>query len=618
MIKSFLLSLLLCCSFISQAQSTNALAALQQGSQFLPVEQAFVMDFRQRTGSDGQEKLQISFTIADGYYLYKDKFKFAGVDTGFSHPKYPKGVMIEDEYFGTAEVYFHQVVLDIPLSQVGTEALLKLRYQGCAEAGLCYPVQTVEIPLIAPEGTASASASTAEAAAALGVTDNSASTSDAANSAPASSAPVSEQLQLLDTLQTDSTVKALFLFFLLGLGLAFTPCVFPMYPILTSIIVGQGQQLSGKRAFSLSMAYVQGMAVSYSLLGLLVASLGLQFQTYFQHPIVLVAISILFVVLALAMFGVFNLSLPEKWQNKVNSLSNKQQGGSIKGAALMGLLSGLVASPCTTAPLTAALLYVAQSGDLALGALTLYILSMGMGLPLLILGSTGGKFLPKAGAWMDVVKASFGFLLLAVPVWLLSRFLPAYIVVLAATLVLLMLAVYLHRLSQQLTKGTTGQSMSWALALVILLGTTGANLWYWLPGTTLVTAASGQSVATASTEFKQVKTLDELQQEVKKSAEAGKPVLVDLFAEWCVACKEFEHITFADPEVKNLMAQFTLIKIDVTNATDQDQQLLDHFQVLGLPTLLLFDKNGGELTQSRVTGFMGPKDFATHLNAILQ
>lgn len=349
MIKSFLVSLLLCLSFVSQAQSTNALAALQQGSEFLPVEQAFVMDFRQQ-----ENKLQVSFTIADGYYLYKDKFKFAGVDTAFSHPQYPKGVMIHDEYFGESEVYFHQVVLDIPLSQIGKEALLKLRYQGCAEAGLCYPVQRLEIPLIAPEGSASensATASTADAAAALGITDNSLSTNPAADT----TAPVSEQLQLLDKLQSDGTVKTLFLFFLLGLGLAFTPCVFPMYPILTSIIVGQGQQLSGKRAFTLSMAYVQGMAISYSLLGLLVASLGLQFQTYFQHPVVLVAISILFVALALAMFGVFNLSLPEKWQNKVNTLSNKQQGGSIKGAALMGLLSGLVASPCTTAPLTAAL-----------------------------------------------------------------------------------------------------------------------------------------------------------------------------------------------------------------------------------------------------------------------
>ncbi|MGY5796860.1 protein-disulfide reductase DsbD [Rheinheimera faecalis] len=615
MIKSFLFSLLLSLSFISQAQSTNALAALQQGSQFLPVEQAFVMDFRQQDDSTGQAKLQVSFTIADGYYLYKDKFKFVGIDAAFSHPQYPKGVMIKDEYFGESEVYFHQVVLDIPLSQLGSEAMLKVRFQGCAEAGLCYPVQTLDIPLIAPKGSAAdkaatTSASTADAAAALGIVDNS-----AANTSTTSTVPVSEQLQLLDKLQTDSTVKALFLFFLLGLGLAFTPCVFPMYPILTSIIVGQGQQLSGKRAFSLSMAYVQGMAVSYSLLGLLVASLGLQFQTYFQHPIVLVAISILFVALALAMFGVFNLSLPEKWQNKVNSLSNKQQGGSIKGAALMGLLSGLVASPCTTAPLTAALLYVAQSGDLALGALTLYILSMGMGLPLLILGSTGGKFLPKAGAWMDVVKASFGFLLLAVPVWLLSRFLPAYVVMIAATLVLLMLAVYLHRLSQQLSTGTTGQSISWMLALVIVLGTTGANLWYWLPGTTVTTTHATQ---TQNTEFKLVKTLDELQQEVKKSAEAGKPVLVDLFAEWCVACKEFEHITFADGEVKSLMAQFTLIKVDVTHATDQDQQLLDHFQVLGLPTLLLFDKNGSELTQSRITGFMGPKDFSAHLGPILQ
>ncbi|MBU2346356.1 MAG: thioredoxin fold domain-containing protein, partial [Gammaproteobacteria bacterium] len=200
-------------------------------------------------------------------------------------------------------------------------------------------------------------------------------------------------------------------------------------------------------------------------------------------------------------------------------------------------------------------------------------------------------------------------------VWLLSRFLPTYIVVIAGTLVLLMLAVYLHRLSQQLVKGTSGQSISWMLALVIVLGTTGANLWYWLPSPVVV---AGQAVQTQNTEFTLVKTLDELQQQVKKSADAGKPVLVDLYADWCVACKEFEHITFADGEVESLMAQFTLIKVDVTHATDQDQQLLDHFQVLGLPTLLLFDKNGSELTQSRITGFMGPKDFSAHLGPILQ
>ncbi|WP_337842287.1 protein-disulfide reductase DsbD [Rheinheimera sp.] len=588
MIRSLLLFVCLLFSHLSlaQVQPGGVLAQLTQQPQFLPVEQAFVADFRQDSNA-----LKLSFTIADGYYLYKDKFKFAGVDLSFSHPQFPPGRLITDEYFGESEVYFHQVILEIPLSQVGPDGLLKVRYQGCAEAGLCYPVQTLEIPL------------TATTAAATALVQASATTT--------TEAPVSEQLQLLGQLQGDNLVTTLALFFLLGLGLAFTPCVFPMYPILTSIIVGQGQQLSGKRAFSLSMAYVQGMAISYSLLGLLVASLGLQFQTYFQHPAVLVAISVLFVLLALSMFGVFNLSLPERWLSKVNQLSNQQQGGSVKGAVVMGVLSGLVASPCTTAPLTAALLYVAQSGNLALGALTLYILSMGMGLPLLVLGSTGGKFLPKAGAWMNAVKTIFAFLLLAVPVWLLSRFVPFSAVVVASSLLLLMLAVYLHALSRQLQQ-PLAQSSSWVLALSLVLGTVGANLWYWLPAPAVTTA---QPVAQAG--FRTLDTLEELQQAVQQASAEGKPVLVDLFAEWCVACKEFEHITFADADVKTLMNQFVLIKIDVTEANEIDQQVLDHFQVIGLPTLLLFGKNGQELTQSRVTGFMGPADFQRHLTAIL-
>jgi len=586
----FLLTLML--SFCSQAQVQpgNVLAQLSQQPQFLPVEQAFQLDFRQ-----DNNRLKLSFTIADGYYLYKEKFKFAGVDVIYSHPNYPQGRTITDEYYGESEVYFHQVVLDIPLSQIGQAATLKVRYQGCAEAGLCYPVETVEIPLTATDAGQSAP---------------SPATSEANNS----SAPVSEQLQLLDKLQHGSLATTLVLFFLLGLGLAFTPCVFPMYPILTSIIVGQGQQLSGKRAFALSMAYVQGMAISYSLLGLLVASLGLQFQTYFQHPLVLIAISVLFVLLALSMFGVFNLSLPERWLNRMNRLSNQQQGGSLKGAVVMGILSGLVASPCTTAPLTAALLYVAQSGNLLLGAVTLYILSLGMGLPLLVLGSSGGKLLPKAGAWMNVVKSAFGFLLLVVPVWLLARFLPESAVLIMATLLALALAVYCHLLSRQL-QSALAQSISWVLAVVLVTSSAGLQLWYWLPKPAAVVTTTAASATPGS--FKTVETLQQLQQEVASAAAAGKPVLVDLFAEWCVACKEFEHITFADPAVKALMDQFVLIKVDVTEANDADQQVLDQFQVIGLPTLLIFGKNGSELSQSRVTGFMGPTDFAAHLTAVL-
>lgn len=595
MIRTFLFLWVVLLPFLSQAQQaafaqpSSIFSKLTQEPQFLPVEQAFVVDFREE-----ENHLKLSFSIKDGYYLYKDKFKFAGVNAKIQSPHFPAGRFIEDEYFGESEVYFHQVLLSIPVSDLGEGALVKVRYQGCAEAGLCYPPHTLELPLsqallqkAQPDSTS------------LSIKE-------------ASKGPISEQLQLLDKLQNEHLITTLALFFLLGLGLAFTPCVFPMYPILTSIIVGQGQALSGKRAFSLSMAYVQGMAISYSLLGLLVASLGLQFQTYFQHPLVLGAISLLFIVLALSMFGVFNVSLPSRWLGKITQLSNKQQSGSHKGALIMGMLSGLVASPCTTAPLTAALLYVAQSGDLALGALTLYILSLGMGLPLLILGSTGGKFLPKAGAWMNSIKIIFAFLLLAVPIWLLSRFVPFALTLLLSSLLSLMLAVYLHTLSRTVRQALA-QSTCYVLALCLMMATVSLNVRYWLP----TTASSLNTPSLASGSFHTLKSLSELQQAIKNAATQNKPVLVDLYADWCVACKEFEHITFANPDVQRVMAQFVLLKVDVTAMTKADQELLDHYQVIGLPTLLLFDKTGEEVKQSRITGFMGPQDFQQHLTALL-
>uniref|UniRef100_UPI00404726C2 protein-disulfide reductase DsbD n=1 Tax=Rheinheimera sp. TaxID=1869214 RepID=UPI00404726C2 len=420
MFKVLLLPVLFCLSLftptLSAQQSSVLDSLLKPDDTFLPVEQAFVFDFVQR-----QDELVVSWTIADGYYLYKDKIKLGGIAVSFSHPSYPASMTIEDEFFGVTNVYFHQLTLRIPLTDVSDDAVFKIQYIGCAEAGLCYPPVTKELPLMAFNAQDSSSASD---------TDNA-----------SGNIPVSSQNTLAAKLSDGASLATLAGFFLLGLGLAFTPCVFPMYPILTSIIVGQGKQLSSKRAFTLSFSYVQGMAITYSLLGLVVASLGVKFQGYMQHPAVLIVASVIFVLLALAMFGVFNLSLPSSWQEKISSVSNKQQGGSHKGAFTMGALSGLIASPCTTAPLSAALLYVAQSGDLLLGAITLYILSLGMGLPLLLLGSSGGKLLPKAGNWMNAVKTTFGFLLLAVPLILLERMLPFSYVLAAGTALLLCFVV---------------------------------------------------------------------------------------------------------------------------------------------------------------------------------
>ena len=580
-------SLLLLLLMAVPLQANDILNKLSQSKTFLPVEQAFIPDFVQQ----GNE-LKLSFQIADGYYLYKDKFKIAGVAASFSHPTYPPGMPYEDEYFGKTEVYRHQVVLSIPLSNIDVDAKLKVRFQGCAEAGLCYPPVTKELPLVAFSAQDSSAASDTN--------------SDSSN------IPVSSQNSLAAKLSDGASLATLAGFFLLGLGLAFTPCVFPMYPILTSIIVGQGKQLSSKRAFTLSFSYVQGMAITYSLLGLVVASLGVKFQGYMQHPAVLIVASVIFVLLALAMFGVFNLSLPSSWQEKISSVSNKQQGGSHKGAFTMGALSGLIASPCTTAPLSAALLYVAQSGDLLLGAITLYILSLGMGLPLLLLGSSGGKLLPKAGNWMNAVKTTFGFLLLAVPLLLLDRIVDFSYVLLAGSALLLAFVVYLYRVLFSLQQ-PGAKAVLLVLGQLLLFAGLYFNISYWWP---TPTSAPTAAVVTENKGFVTVSTLEELQQRVAQND--GRYTLVDLYADWCIACKEFEHLTFPKPQVQAQMQKMQLIKVDVTKMTRKDQALLDHYRVLGLPTLLVFNPQGDELTQARITGFMNADDFANHLQQVQQ
>lgn len=583
----------------------SVLASLQQDSAFLNVDDAFQFDFSQQ-----QSNVTLQWRIADGYYLYRERLKIAGVAVSFSHPNYPTGEMHEDEYFGKMEVYRQSLKLTVPVSDIDQDAVLKVRYQGCAEAGLCYPPVTKEVPL-----TKLKAAPAADISQELTAQPQSSSNADIAK-ADTSSPPVSLQQQLFEKLQQQQGLALLLVFFVLGIGLAFTPCVFPMYPILTSIITGQGQQLSTKRAFSLSMSYVQGMAITYSLLGLVVASMGVKFQTYFQHPAVLWGISGLLVVLALSMFGVITLQLPSRWSEKVSNVSNSQQGGTIKGALVMGMLSGLVASPCTTAPLTAVLLYIAQSGDLVYGMLVLYILSLGMGLPMLLLGSSGGKWLPRPGAWMDMVKHTFGFLLLSVPLMLLSRVISAELLVIISSILALAFAAFMYHTGQTLLQNPKAKTFSWLLATCVLIVTLQFNGDYWRAAPTA--EADGTTTPAAQTSFIKISSLEELEAQLAQAKAANQFVMLDLFAEWCVACKEFEHITFADASAKAEMAKFRLLQIDVTAATEKDQQLLEKFQVLGLPTILFFTPSSDEMTQSRITGFMPPAEFVTHLRQIQQ
>lgn len=614
MFKTLLMMFFACWVMAFNASATpaspqNVFSAFKQDNEFLPVEQAFIFDFRQ-----SGNQLELNWTIADGYYLYKDKIKLAGIAVSFSHPTMPTGEAHEDEYFGKTEVFRQKLSLTVPLTDIDPkDAVLKVRFQGCADAGLCYPPVTQEVPIFA-QAAASNSAAVKEASSSPASEENA--TSDPVNETASSTTMVSTQSELANRLGSDRSLLTLGLFFILGLGLAFTPCVFPMYPILTSIIVGQGNQLTTGQAFRLSFAYVQGMAITYSLLGLVVASAGVKFQAAFQHPAVLIAISILFVVLALAMFGVFTLQLPASWQDKVNKISNNQQGGSLKGALVMGILSGLVASPCTTAPLTGVLLYIAQSGDMLYGALVLYVLSLGMGLPLLVLGSSGGKILPKPGAWMDLIKAIFGFLLLSVPMVLLSRIINADLLVVLYTLWLLAFATFIYQ-SQGLLQKAWLKSLCWLVATGLVAGTVLYNYQHWLAPAINVNSGHSQTQNTVGKgQFIDIYTLADLEKELAQAKADNQYVMLDFFAQWCVACKDFEHITFVDAGVQAEMANMRLLRIDVTEANEQQQLFLDKFQVLGLPTLLFFKPNGDELTQSRVTGFQGPAEFKAHLQSI--
>ncbi|TNI87069.1 protein-disulfide reductase DsbD [Aeromonas sobria] len=567
----------------AQASGADLLSSLGIAAnakpKFLQVDEAFQIESEQRG-----DQLLLTLYIADDYYLYRHSLRFKGNNLSFSEPTLPEGTEHQDDFFGKTRVYYQQVSIAVPLKEVGDGATLRVRYQGCTD-GLCYP-PTDKLIDVAPLVTAT-TASTAETAQSV--------------------AAVSQQDQLAAALGNQGFWLSIVAFFALGLGLAFTPCVFPMYPILTGIIAGAGHRLSTGRAFLLSLVYVQGMAVTYTLLGLVVASAGLKFQAALQHPYVLIGLSLMFVLLALSMFGLYTLQLPSSLQTRLSGLSNRQQGGSVVGVAIMGMISGLVCSPCTTAPLSGALIYVAQSGDLWLGGAALYALSLGMGLPLLLLGTSGGKLLPKAGAWMDVIKQLFGFALLAVPIMLLSRLWSDQLATLAWLGWGLLLCGYLYHHNQHQPHSVAKSVRGFVLLLAMISAVVVGKDLLQPAAPVAVTAGASQSAP----QFVRIKTLDDLK--VQLAAARGKPVLLDLYADWCVACKEFEHKTFSDPAVRERFGQMVLLQADVTANDDADIALLNSLNVLGLPTLIFFDREGKELAGQRVTGFMGPAEFMQRL-----
>ena len=574
--------------FIFTALSTQA-GLFDKKPAFLPVDDAFQFSAAK---SENQENVIVNWSIAEGYYLYQEKIsvKINQEETSsFDMPTFsisPEDY--NDPYFGLMKIFKKPVQAIFKVSQppLKAEDVVEIAYQGCTE-GFCYPPEVKEIK-VADLPQVANTEKTSEKSTAL------------------SAQPKAEQDRLAESLFNSK--YAVFGFFLLGLGLAFTPCVLPMLPLLSAIVIGQNQRPNMWRAFALSFVYVQGMAVTYTLLGLVVAAIGLPFQVALQHPYVMIGLSIIFVLLALSMFGVFTLQLPSSLQTKLSLLSQQQKAGAFGGVFLMGMIAGLVASPCTSAPLSGALLYVAQSGDLFTGAITLYLLALGMGVPLILITLFGNKILPKSGMWMETVKKLFGFVMLALPVFLISRILPEEW---TPRLWAMLGTAFFIWFAFQMPKNGTGWVFRILFLVAAMISVKPLQTCVW--GETSTPSAVENKVV-SHVEFKKVKSEAELQQAL---AENNKPlVMLDLYADWCVACKEFEKETFSDPSVQKAFGDMLLLQVDMTKNSEENRALMTKYKVLGLPTILFFNRDGKEIEGSRVNGFMPPVEFLQWIEKI--
>ncbi|NRF15877.1 protein-disulfide reductase DsbD [Vibrio coralliilyticus] len=588
-------SLILLCLTLASApamalfeQSNSAPSFGNQSNTFVPVDQAFPFNAYQQG-----DKVFLDWQVKQDYYLYQHRLSVSGENVAVGELKMEDGQPYKDEFFGEVNIYTTPLFVEVPLADYQDGARLIVQYQGCAKAGFCYPPETRVVDLT------SFQSSTGDQSAPSG------NTSSAPTDTPAKpSQPISKESSLASSLSDSWWTPLLFL--ALGVGLAFTPCVLPMYPILTSIVLGSGK-LSHGRALGLAFIYVQGMALTYTLLGLVVASAGMQFQAAMQHPYVLIGLSVMFVALALSMFGAYTIQLPSAVQTWLNNLSNKQQGGSSLGVFAMGAISGLVCSPCTTAPLSGALLYVAQSGDLLTGGVALYALALGMGIPLMLVAVFGNKLLPKAGNWMDRVKTLFGFILLAAPIFLLERILPETWATGLWSALGLAAFGWLYHVKNSLPFGGWKQSAVGIIAVLGLFASAQPALNYWFGGHT--------EQAQPSIQFTRITTVDDLNSQLEQAKLAGKPVMLDFYADWCVACKEFEKYTFHQPDVEAKLRNFVLLQADVTKNLPQDIALLKEMNVLGLPTIEFWDASGQHVSNARVTGFMQAEPFLQHINA---
>ncbi|WP_458527313.1 protein-disulfide reductase DsbD [Onishia taeanensis] len=589
---------------------------------FLPVEEAFSPN-----AWIDDDRLMIGIEAADGYYLYRHRLSVENASPGVAlgAPALPAGTFKKDEFLGEVYVFHDRVVFPVPIEDAGhaAEITLTLGYQGCAEAGLCYPPEQIELtalPGSAPPAFASASSMEPAAAKATeSFGDSPASTGD--SSVPSSL--LSEDGRFSNLLGEASPALVLGLFFLAGLGLTFTPCVLPMMPILASIIVGQ--RPSRLRAFALSASYVTGMALTYAGVGVLMGlfGAGLNLQARLQSPAVLMLFAALFTLFALAMFNAFQPRLPVGLSQRLDAWQARAQRSGPLGLALAGALSVLVVSPCVSAPLAGALVFISSTGDATMGGLGLLALALGMGVPLLLVGTFGATLLPRSGAWMQGIKSAFGVLLLGVAIWLIARLLPGPLTLLLWGALATGSALALGALRFDHPKGPAQLRqaaglilLTWGLALIVGAAGGGDN-----PLRPLAWQATAQPSSAeerkASPRFTTVTRLTDLEKELDRAARAGQPAFVDVSADWCISCKIMERDVFPAPQVATRLDEFHRIRVDVTETNADSRALLEHFELFGPPSLLFF-AGSQEIRAARIQGEVDAAPFAKHLGALME
>ena len=596
--------------FLTTAAQPGALL-IQNDEPALPAEEAFVFE---SIGYSPDTAL-VRFTAQQGYYLYADKFEFRVVGNDsftLSGVDLPEGVIKDDPEFGPVTVYFGLVEIPVRLNRPAgpaTNISLEAAFQGCRDGDICYPPMSRTVTFQMP--------------AAAEATDRQLSVKPAVNrDSPAVSEPVTEQDKLA-LLLTRNPARALVAFFIAGLLLAFTPCVLPMLPILSGIIVGQGDRLTTLRAFWLSLIYVLAMAVTYTVAGVLAGLFGQNLQAAFQNPWIISGFVLIFILLALSMFGFYELQLPGRLQTRLAEASNRQQGGQLWGVAVMGFLSALIVGPCVAPPLMAALIVIGSSGDAVLGGAALFSLAIGMGVPLLLFGISAGKLVPKAGAWMDAVKAVFGVGLLGLAIWMLERILPGGLIMLLWGALAVGCGIYLGAL-ERIETGSSGWKRLWKSLGIILLvagileivgAAAGGD--YWLRPLESLRSVTGTAAVESRAEFQRIKSVDDLEQALARAGNSGNGAMLDFYADWCVECIRMERNTFPEEGVQQKLDQLLLLQADVTANDEVDQQLMKSFGIIGPPAILFFDRSGQEMKAFRLVGYFEAEEFTDHLQQVL-